>query len=860
MKFTLKDYQETAVAEVLKRVTRAQRDARHGDLSAFSLTAATGAGKTVMAAAVFEALFAGNDDFDFEADPSAVVLWFSDDPSLNEQTRFRLLEACDRIHHADLVVVENTFCQEAFRPGKVYFLNTQKLSKNSLLVRGHEPSEGDEETLLDVRPDNRQFTIWDTIRNTINDPDLTLYLVLDEAHRGLGSTSATLREKGTIVSRLINGSGDVPPVPIVWGISATIERFRKAMEVSQKHTMLPSVEVDSDKVQASGLLKDTIVLDMPAETGDFETVLVRRAARHLVEIGVAWDDYATAQELATGVSPLMVLQVPNTPDHDDIGRYLDVIGEEMPNLTYDAFAHVLGDHTHQTFGGHRVPHVSPEHVQERSEIRVLIAKDAISTGWDCPRAEVFVSFRAATDKTHITQLLGRMVRTPLARRIPGNDRLNSVDCILPKFNRQAAEQVVELLSKGGGDGEDGNQPNRRVLINPQDYERNAAVSDDVWELLKALPSESLPKKEAKPIKRLTALAHELAVDRIVQGAGAFAHAELHKAINAARTRFADEIATARDNVLTVEGETLTVDIATKGKSYNDFVEDADIAVIDEAYRRAGRIISPDLARTYVNSLDNPENGPDPDERILEGRTVVGALGLVPEIKEYLEAEAEKLAQKWLAEHRIAIKDLSDERQAIYQELISWSREPENIGIIPPTKWMQMTSAKNPDGTVATLPLAAGHLLADAAGLYPFEGGSSWEIDVLEREKSRPGFVAWYRNPQRATQEALGVAYEIGGIYKIMRPDFIFFARKANGDVVADIVDPHGHHLSDSVPKLRGLVRFARLYPSAFRRIDAVAKIGDKLRVLDLLASAVQAAVESATDANSLYSGDFGQDY
>ena len=33
-------------------------------------------------------------------------------------------------------------------------------------------------------------------------------------------------------------------------------------------------------------------------------------------------------------------------------------------------------------------------------MRILLAKDAISTGWDCPRAEVMVSFRSATDKTH----------------------------------------------------------------------------------------------------------------------------------------------------------------------------------------------------------------------------------------------------------------------------------------------------------------------------------------------------------------------------------------------------------------------------------------------------------------------------
>ena len=44
-----------------------------------------------------------------------------------------------------------------------------------------------EDALPEMRPDGRSFTIWDTIRNTIEHPDLTLYLVLDEAHRGMNA-------------------------------------------------------------------------------------------------------------------------------------------------------------------------------------------------------------------------------------------------------------------------------------------------------------------------------------------------------------------------------------------------------------------------------------------------------------------------------------------------------------------------------------------------------------------------------------------------------------------------------------------------------------------------------------------------
>ena len=338
---------------------------------------------------------------------------------LNEQTRFRLMESSDRLRHTDLVVVENTFNRAKFEAGKIYFLNTQKLGKKSLLVRGFDGEEEDG-TFPEMRPDLRSYTIWDTIRNTIEDPALTLYLVLDEAHRGMGNENG---EKSTIVKRLINGEKGVPGIPVVWGISATVERFNKAMEVRKGRSTLPPVTVDA--AQGAGI--------RPAEghhrpghsrrgAADFDTVLVRRATDKLSESTEEWAAYAEQQDSGATVLPLMVLQVPNKPNPNDIGRALDTIFQQWPELPETSVAHVFGEHTTQTFGKYSVPYIQPQRVQDDTWVRVLIAKDAISTGWDCPRAEVMVSFRPASDQTYIAQLLGRMVRTPLARRIPGNDR------------------------------------------------------------------------------------------------------------------------------------------------------------------------------------------------------------------------------------------------------------------------------------------------------------------------------------------------------------------------------------------------------------------------------------------------------
>ena len=559
MRYSLKDYQEDAVADVLDRLARARDDwNRWKSPVAFSLTATTGSGKTVMAAAVIEALFDGNPDHDFDPDPGTVVLWFTDDPSLNEQTRFRLLDAADRIARSRLVVIENTFNQEKLEPGNVYFLNAQKLGKNSLLVRGASvgPQESAQPEL--PMPDARAFTMWDTLANTIADQHLTLYLILDEAHRGMKPPSQGDRaEKATIVQRLVNGTNSVPPVPVVWGISATVERFNDAMAEAQNRTSYPSVIVAPARVQESGLLKDDIRLDFPAETGRFDTVLLARATGKAKQATELWRDYAQ-REGAEIVVPLLVVQVPNTPSDELLVSAFNTIRETWQELEPDAMAHVFGDHTAIELGGFMVPHVAPETVQDRTHIRVLFAKDAISTGWDCPRAEVLVSFRPAKDETHITQLLGRMVRTPLARRVPGNDLLNSVACVLPRFDRSTAAKVASNMLGEREHDEDGTGggAGRRVLLAPVDMHVNPAIPDVVWDAFDVLPSQTLPRKAARPIRRLSALAQALSRDSLKANARGDAYRSLFGKLDGLMAQHKEEVAVASKGILQVEGETL----------------------------------------------------------------------------------------------------------------------------------------------------------------------------------------------------------------------------------------------------------------------------------------------------------------
>lgn len=95
----------------------------------------------------------------------------------------------------------------------------------------------------------------------------------------------------------------------------------------------------------------------------------------------------------------------------------------------------------------------------------------------------------------------------------------------------------------------------------------------------------------------------------------------------------------------------------------------------------------------------------------------------------------------------------------------------------------------------------------------------------------------------------------------MRPDFLIAAETSDGAIAVDIVDPHSIHLTDALPKLLGLARYAAAHPKDFRRIEAVAEVGGRLRVLDLTRVEVRQAIAGASSAKNVYesavAGDFG---
>jgi hypothetical protein len=432
-----------------------------------------------------------------------------------------------------------------------------------------------------------------------------------------------------------------------------------------------------------------------------------------------------------------------------------------------------------------------------------------------------------------------------------------VDCLLPFFDKDTVEEVVKALREGSAD----TPTFGRVLINPKEMKPNPAATAAVWEKFVSLPSQTRPQRGAKPPIRLTALAHELAWDGLLPDAGQKAHAAMHKVLDTYLVGRAREFAAQREKVMTVEGRTIEADLRSGKTRDKTFQTEADYVVVNDAYRRAARVLSPDIARTYTEVLAKrkPEGKDDFEWALIEAREDIAALGLMENLQVFFDAEATKQSDAWLAKYRDRIKRLPDDRQDAYRQISALSREAQDIELAKPVTWIEATAVRETDGRETQLPTHKHHLLCDEKGLYP-TALEAWESKVLQAEMRRPGFKFWYRNPGRPSQDSLGVAYVAGDEVSIVRPDFLFFCESADRSVVADIVDPHGTHLADALPKLRGLARYSETHPGVYRRIEAVAEAGGRMRVLDLTRADVRKAVAEANDAKSLYEGALAGDY
>ena len=460
---TLHGFQRDAVYTILGYLddAAAAGSRRANESRVIALTAPTGSGKTIIMAALIESIVRGVAFADavYDEQPQAVFLWLSDSPELNRQSREKIAVWCGEGIARRMREIDETFDQRILEDGHIYFLNTQKLGSKSRLVRA-----GD-----------RNHTIWQTLAATVREKAGQLYVIIDEAHRGMQG-GAKMREATTIMQKFLLGSppDGLPPMPLVLGMSATIERFDAFMGKTRAITY-PTVEVDIDAVRRSGLLKDKIRIKYPENGGvNIGLSVLRAAAEDWLDKCARWQAHCEQFRGGQQVRPVLIVQVENRAGDEASATSLGECMQEIEKAAGRRFArgeavHAFGDKSTLVANGLEIAYQEPSTIEGDPHVRIVFFKEGLVTGWDCPRAETLMSFRRAVDATHIAQLLGRMVRTPLHQRIASDEVLNDVKLFLPYFDKAAVEKVVAALksreeaSVGDIEGEAIEKPEREVL-------------------------------------------------------------------------------------------------------------------------------------------------------------------------------------------------------------------------------------------------------------------------------------------------------------------------------------------------------------------------------------------------------------
>lgn len=914
MKDELFPFQKRAVSELRMKAAEALGSYHRTQTpQVISLQAPTGAGKTIIMASFVEEVYFGGDFY--VEQPEAIFVWLSDSPALNEQSKEKFQLRADKLNFNQCVTIEEqSFDMEMLEDGKIYFLNTQKLSKSGKLSK---------------QGDGRQYTIWQTLENTAREKSDRLYFIIDEAHRGMQGKDAG--RATSIMQRFLKGAPDLglSPMPLVIGISATSDRFNQL--VGNTTSTLNKCIVTPDEVRSSGLLKDRIVITYPDDPQKTNDMAVLQAATDEWKKKCAhWYQYSYEQHYAQ-VNPVFVIQVQpgrgNAVSDTNLDDVVAAIEERLGRrFQENEVVHTFGSTSTLTLNGLTVPHVEPSDITSDKRIKVVLFKENLSTGWDCPRAETMMSFRHAEDATYIAQLLGRMVRTPLQCHIQVDEYLNDVRLFLPYFNQSTVKQVVdELKSSEGGeiptviDDETLSQgkyavltvhrPKKDAVPLPGQYQLDGLDALVQPETVTQPGDDTVTSADIKvphPQQEPTPLYHvqpkspqalqppqeDQGEQLTISGAVEIDREAIIKYINeqgfltylVRTTRISDYL----KSLLSL------VSLLTQAGIYPAAVDEVKDEVTDQIHTYVQRLRSTgkyDNLAAQVLSMKLVVKVFDVFGDILDNGSTYNALMSESDLDRQLRiADAKMGGFGFQNRYGTRFRD-EDDPNAFKVDCILFAADDDCIAaldsyaekkfhaindqyrravVMKDERWKRQYYEIIANGDVVSkhsfsLPESisirvdedgkeyADHLYADEKGFAKIKL-NTWEAGVLEEEAKRPDFVCWLRNPSQA-RWALCIPYEIDGVTKPMYPDFLIVRQDESGGYIIDVLEPHGADWKDNLGKAKGLAQYAEEEPM-IGRVQLIRQGKDpagKLRFkrLDFSQGAIRDKVRKAINTDEL---------
>ncbi len=363
-------YQQKAVDELVNKTIDLL--GLRGNRHTLVFKSPTGSGKTVMASEMLMRLnqeLAERPDAPFT---EVAYIWIAPN-KLHEQSYFKMknffTETC-ALHPVIYDELDHS-ADGYIKPGEILFVNWESINKDKNIM---------------VRDTENSASLYDITRRTQEDNGIPIVLVIDEEHM-FGGKNAKKSEKVLATIQ--------PKVEI--RVSATPQTIGEQQ-----------VNVPREKVIEEEMIKENIVLnpalDFKDPHGSLNQHLIWLAMQKREEFAKAYKD------LGVDINPLLLIQLPNdtsenltaddTKVKDEIISTLDAYGVNTANGKLAIW--LSGEKTNNLDVIDR----------PNDPTEVLLFKQAIALGWDCPRAAVLLIFRKIESFQFSAQTVGRILRMP----------------------------------------------------------------------------------------------------------------------------------------------------------------------------------------------------------------------------------------------------------------------------------------------------------------------------------------------------------------------------------------------------------------------------------------------------------------
>jgi type III restriction enzyme len=374
----LKDYQKQAVNELILKSNLLL--AKSQDKKTLVFQAPTGSGKTFMMSRFIREFINEQKDEDL------CFVWVSIGKGDLHLQSYQAIKK-ELFHFPFVCLLE----QE-------YFGSKKTIEKNNLVVVNWEKLRSkDRETGEWKNKLMKNTEIWnfrELVENT-KGKQRKIIMIIDESH-----SNATSERALELRDEIVNAD-------------LTIEM--SATPTLREGQYQEKVVVQSSDVIDEGMIKKEIIinpnLDQFAEDDiTSQQLILESAYNKRLELKKQYE------EAGIKVNPLVLIQLPTGNEGEDKRAFVESF-LATKGINYENYK--LAIWLSEEKVNHEKDFVTPN----TSEVEFLIFKQAIDTGWDCPRSQILVRFREIRSITFEIQTVGRILRMPEAKHYE-NDELN----------------------------------------------------------------------------------------------------------------------------------------------------------------------------------------------------------------------------------------------------------------------------------------------------------------------------------------------------------------------------------------------------------------------------------------------------